>query len=374
MDTTYEEPRRDSLLVVGCSSNDPAYPKMGIVCEVMNLLQWITESGIKWPNSNPGIYTRRAHGGALTFRSLWRPRNTPISLHYHCRSLLGSITWQNRGRKQGRFLDEIGDKEYAIALQISRTPMTTYSLVQQTWRPCPQPSVQGFSPPGRPDFHKRRFAERSAILPGQPSNTPVLVCLRCDKKPRTMPTKSSGKKEDMERGAVAGRQKFLFFFLKKKPSAHHPSFCRKRPRAQIPSSSLRRIRLCQTGSSFHPRAASRTLKKCALWIPASDFAVPAGTFWGKLLLRTHKTSSTMAGGSMLWQWSIMSLEKQIPSFKVDPWRWADALISTSGSSLHPFTCGDIHWRKPTLWDFASPFYFGVAFEYPIGKVRYVSQF
>lgn len=35
-------------------------------------------------------------------------------------------------QKQGRFLYEIGDKEYAIALQISRTPMTTYSLVQQT--------------------------------------------------------------------------------------------------------------------------------------------------------------------------------------------------------------------------------------------------
>lgn len=183
-----------------------------------------------------------------------------------------------------------------------------------------------------------------------------------------------GRKKTWKGRLSRGGKNFFSFFFKKKPSAHHPSFCRKRPRAQIPSSSLRRIRLCQTGSSFHPRAASRTLKKCALWIPASDFAVPAGTFWGKLLLRTHKTSSTMAGGSMLWQWSIMSLEKQIPSFKVDPWRWADALISTSGSSLHPFTCGDIHWRKPTLWDFASTFYFGVAFEYPIGKVRYVSQF
>lgn len=84
---------------------------MGIMCEVMNLLQWITESGIKWPNSNPGIYTRRrAHGGALAFRSLWRPRNTPISLHYHRRSLLGSITWQNRDRNKVGFCMKSGTK------------------------------------------------------------------------------------------------------------------------------------------------------------------------------------------------------------------------------------------------------------------------
>lgn len=206
-------------------------------------------------------------------------------------------------RKHGRFLYEIGDKEYAIALQIPWTPMTTYFLVQQTWQPCPQPSVQLLSTwEGRISTKGDLPSDQQSFL-GTPV-IPVLVCLRCDKQPRPMPTKSSGKKEDMKRGAVAGRQKFHFISIKKKKkkksSAHHPSFCRKRPRAQIPSSSPRRIRLCQTGASFHPRAASRTLKnvRCGFLLPISrsppeDFGV---SYFSVICI--HKMSSTIAGGSM----------------------------------------------------------------------------
>lgn len=118
-------------------------------------------------------------------------------------------------RKHGRFLYEIGDKEYAIALQIPWTPMTTYFLVQQTWQPCPQPSVQLLSTwEGRISTKGDLPSDQQSFL-GTPV-IPVLVCLRCDKQPRPMPTKSSGKKEDMKRGAVAGRQKFHFISIKKK--------------------------------------------------------------------------------------------------------------------------------------------------------------
>lgn len=148
---------------------------MGIVCEGMNLLQWITASAIKWPNSNPGIYTRRrAHSGALAFRSLWRPRNTPISLHYHRWSLPGSITRQNRGENMVGFCMKSGTKNMRSRSKFPGLLWQHIFLFNKLGSLARNP-VFSFFPPGRPDFHKRRFAERSAILPGHPSNTRACV-------------------------------------------------------------------------------------------------------------------------------------------------------------------------------------------------------
>lgn len=107
----------------------------------------------------------------------------------------------------------------------------------------------------------------------------VLVCLRCDKKPPPIPTKSSGKKEEWKGGLSRGVNFFIyfnFFFLKKKHKvlitrvSAENDLVRRSQALHSAESDLR-----QTGGEFPPTCSIAHVEKCALWIP-SDFAVPAG--------------------------------------------------------------------------------------------------
>lgn len=122
------------------------------------------------------VHEEKAHGGAFAFCSY---DATPIiSLHYY--SITADLClagWCDRKEAGTRTVSvRNGQRACIQTLHFPRLSWqrTEYSLVQLAWGSYPQPIFQCLSPP-KPDFYKRRYMERSAMLPGQHSNTRACV-------------------------------------------------------------------------------------------------------------------------------------------------------------------------------------------------------